>query len=356
MKIAHVVDSMEVGGAETLVAQMCRKQREGGDAPAVFALDVLGPIGRQLCDEGFEVLSHLGGGLATGLLRITGALRRFGPDVVHLHNPTPTTYGALPARLAGAKKVISTRHSLVAPPIDRLAEFKYALAGRLCDHIVGICEATVRNLKSVQPGLAARTSCIYNGAAGLTLSVDAQGRTDNEEVLVFVGRLAPVKNLPLLVKAFARAADEASQLRLWIVGDGSERRALESLAAQLSLSRKVVFWGEQSDVAPFISAANALVMSSHSEGLPVSLLESFSLGVPAIVTDVGGMAEVVRLSGGGLVVPPGDSEQMAAAMVQLSVDEELRRRLSSLANAAFVEKFSLQTMVDAYMTLYDPRD
>ena len=72
--------------------------------------------------------------------------------------------------------------------------------------------------------------------------------------------------------------------------------AMERLAAELGIAGQVTFWGQQLDVAPFFSAADAFIMSSRSEGLPVSLLQAFSLGLPAIVTDVGGMAEVVRLA------------------------------------------------------------
>ena len=77
---------------------------------------------------------------------------------------------------------------------------------------------------------------------------------------------------------------------------------MERLAAELGIAGQVTFWGQQLDVAPFFSAADAFIMSSRSEGLPVSLLQAFSLGLPAIVTDVGGMAEVVRLAQAGFTV------------------------------------------------------
>ncbi len=119
---------------------------------------------------------------------------------------------------------------------------------------------------------------------------------------MFVGRLAAVKNHPLLLRAFSAAIEKRPDLRLWMVGDGPERGALEALTAELGVAGQVKFWGQQLDVAPFFSAADAFIMSSRSEGLPMSLLQAFSLGVPAIVTDVGGMAEVVRLAQAGMTV------------------------------------------------------
>ena len=114
----------------------------------------------------------------------------------------------------------------------------------------------------------------------------------------------------------------------------------------------MTFWGQQLDVAPFFSAADAFIMSSKSEGLPMSLLQAFSLGLPAIVTDVGGMAEVVRLAKAGYTVSATDPAEMAAAILRLADSDAEREQFSANAEAAFHSRFTLQTMVDAYMDLY----
>ncbi len=131
MKIVHVVDSMEVGGAETLVAQMCRLQREQGHDPQVYAIAKLGALGERMRAEGFRVEAEVGRKLIDSTLGFLRLFRAFRPDVVHLHNPTPTIYAAPAARLAGAASVISTRHSLVAPPRNHVMERKYALRGTI---------------------------------------------------------------------------------------------------------------------------------------------------------------------------------------------------------------------------------
>jgi glycosyltransferase involved in cell wall biosynthesis len=141
-------------------------------------------------------------------------------------------------------------------------------------------------------------------------------------------------------------------LQLWMVGDGSERKTLEDLAAALGIAQHVTFWGQQLDVARYFSVADAFVMSSSSEGLPMSLLQGFSLGVPAIVTDVGGMAEVVRLANAGYAVSPTDPADMAAAILRMARGGSEREQFSKNAEAAFHSRFTLETMVDAYMDLY----
>ena len=114
---------------------------------------------------------------------------------------------------------------------------------------------------------------------------------------------------------------------------------MESLAAELGIVGQVTFWGQQLDVAPFFSAADAFIMSSRSEGLPISLLQAFSMGLPAIVTDVGGMAEVVRLAQAGFTVSAADPAEMAAAILRWLQHAE-REQFSANAESAFHAQFT----------------
>jgi len=352
MKIAHVVDSMDVGGAETLVLQMCRLQRTQGHDPRVYAIAGLGPLGEQMRREGFVVEAEIGLHLQDSLRRFYRIFRTFQPDVVHAHNPTPTIYAAIAARLAGVASIVSTRHSLVAPPHRLIAELKYAVAALCCNWIVGICDATTNNLRNIPILPPRKIVRVYNGAVALQ-------RVDREcwprksgFTLLYLGRLVPVKNLALLLRAFHVALSAMPELQLWIVGDGSERRALENLASELNIASQVTFWGQQLDVAPFLCAADTFIMSSLSEGLPMSLLQAFSLGLPAIVTDVGGMAEVVRLAEAGYAVPAGKAEEIASAITRLASNIEDRERFSMAAERSFSSLFTLETMVKAYEELY----
>ncbi|MGD0740570.1 MAG: glycosyltransferase [Terracidiphilus sp.] len=352
MKIAHVVDSLEIGGAEMLVSQMCRLQRGQGHDPCVYAVAALGALGERMQKEGFFLQPNVGRHLLDATRNFFRIFKESGPDVVHVHNPTPTIYAAIAARMAGVPSIVSTRHSLVSPPRKTVEELKYAMAARSCDWIVGICEATVANLKSMHTVSARKIVHVYNGATPLKRTAKDDWPRKNGFTLVYVGRLEPVKNHALLLNAFRGALASMPDLRLWMVGDGSERGAMERLAAELGIVNQVTFWGQQLDVATFFSAADAFIMSSKSEGLPVSLLEAFSLGLPAIVTDVGGMAEVVRLAEAGLIVSATDPAKMGAAILRLAGSDAARERFSVNGEAAFHSRFTLQTMADAYMELY----
>lgn len=352
MKIVHVVDSMEVGGAETLVGQMCRLQREQGHEPQVYAIAKLGALGKRMQAEGFRVEAEVGKHLIDSSLGFLKLFRGFRPDVVHLHNPTPTIYAAPAARLAGAASVISTRHSLVAPPRNQVMERKYAFAARFCDWVVGICDATVDNVREAGSAPVSKIVRIYNGTVPVMAQPEEQRPAKKGFTLLFVGRLEQVKNLPFLLEAVRDAVAEDAGIQLWVVGDGTQRTALEQRSRELGLQSNVTFWGQQLDVARFFSAADVFMMSSVSEGLPMSLLQAFSIGLPAIVTDVGGMAEVVRFADGGMVVPLTESRAMTAAILRLAQSGEDRQRFSANARAAFQAHFTLGAMVDAYMKLY----
>lgn len=352
MKIVHVVDSMEVGGAETLVSQMCLLQREQGHDVAVYAVKALGAVGEQMRVEGFKVLANVGRHLPDSTWNFYRLFREARPDVVHSHNPTPTIYAALAARLAGTASIISTRHSLVAPPHDRVAESKYSAAARFCDWIVGICDATSENLKNLGTIPPHKIRRVYNGVAPLRQPALEELPAKSGFTLVFVGRLQPVKNLFLLLNAFQIAHAAAPNLRLWIVGDGNERVPLERLAAELQISNQITFFGQQLDVAPYYFAADTFIMSSKSEGLPLSLLQAMSSGLPVIVPDVGGMPEVVRLTDAGYVVPAAEPAAMSQAMLRMANSVAERQLFAKNSKAAFHSGFSLQTMVHAYMHLY----
>ena len=352
MKIAHVVDSMQVGGAETLVRQMCHLQREQGHEPEVYAVAALGALGERMRSEGFRVEANVGRHLADSSRHFLELFRSSRPEVVHLHNPTPTIYAAPAARLAGVASIVSTRHSLVAPPRNLTMERKYKVAAMFCDWVVGICEATTSNIRDAGNAPDRKIVTVYNGAVPVVPPPSDERPAKSGFTLLYVGRLEPVKNLQFLLNGFRAAIAEVPGMQLWVVGDGTERRRLEEAADELGIRPNVTFWGQQMDVAPFFASADAFVMSSVSEGLPMSLLQALSSGLPAVVTDVGGMAEVVRLAQAGITVPLDSAQSMAEALVRLATQPNERGDFANNAEAAFHAHFTLPVMVERYSQLY----
>ncbi len=352
MKIVHVVYSLEMGGAEILVAQLCRLQRANGHDASVIAYSNLGALGEMLVADGIPVLVLGEAPFLKTFRRFWTELKKLRPEVVHCHNPAPTLQAAIPAKLAGALRIISTRHSLVAPPHDMKEERVFNFMARFCDWVVGICDATCDNLRTIPGARNKRIVRVYNGVDPMEQASPEEWPEKRGFTLLFVGRLAPIKSLHTLIRAAVLAAPRVPGLQLWIVGHGHERQRLENLVKELGAEALVTFWGERLDVAGFFSVADVYCMSSISEGLPMSLLQAMSIGLPAIVTDVGGMAEVVKNAHAGFTTPVGDSEAMADAIVQMAGDEKRRTIFSENAQTAYGELFTLERMDAAYMELY----
>ena len=349
MKIVHAVYSLEMGGAEVLVGQLCRIQRAQGHEVSILAYSRLGVLGEALRDEGFSI--HVPGEahpLMT-MWRYLRIFRRQRPDVVHCHNVAPTTHAAIPAFAAGVPAVISTRHRLELFPYNWKEEAQFNIMGWFCTWVTGICEITCVNIRKGPFARKSRIVLVYNGTT--PVSRVAAPPEKRGFTLLFVGRLVREKAIDTLIRAMALIPREKG-LDLWIVGDGQARAELEALARELTVQDRVRFWGQQTGTAPFFSAADAFVMSSISEGLPMSLLQSMSLGTPAIVTDVDGMGEVLRLTGGGLLVPVGDPEAFAQSLLRLAGDPGLQRELSARAGEAYRSRFTLEKMNEGYMALY----
>jgi glycosyltransferase involved in cell wall biosynthesis len=354
MRIVHAVYSLKMGGAEVIIAQLARLHRAQGHDVRVVTYAELGVIGEEMVRDGFEVRVLGETNPLFAMARYFRAFAELEPDVVHCHNVASTIQAALPARLAGVPSVVTTRHRVELNPYNRGFEAKYNLASRFCHAITGICQVTC-DAVAIGP-FAARNKIVlvYNGTSEVP-------RTDFSHLgkrgftLLFVGRLVKEKDLGTLIDAVAIARATVIDLDCWIVGRGLDRDALEARARNLGVADSVRFWGLRTDTAPFFSAADAFVMSSISEGLPMSLLQSMSLGTPSILTDVDGMGEVLRLTQSGLLTPVRDPNAFADAIIRLATDSALHAELSARSRSEYEKRFTLDCMSEHYLKLYrDP--
>jgi len=352
MRIVHLAENLEVGGAEKLITLLCRWQREQGHEASVHCLYSLGPLGKELRREAFEVLVHDAAGIGGRPASVYRRIKERKPDVVHCHNATAAILGAPPARAAGAKTVIVTRHGIVSPPYLMRREIKFAAASRFCDWIVAVCDQARRNLTRAPFAASNKIVRIYNGAHAPHVN-GSPFPTKSGFTLLHVGRLSPAKDQQTLLRAFAVAKNKIPDLQLWMVGGGSLRAKLEAVARETGTSGSVTFFGEQADVAPFFAAADAFVLSSISEGVPVSLLEALASSLPAIVTEVGGMSEVARLSDATMTAPPSDPEALALAIEKMANARDRFAYLRRSAQECYLANFTLDRMGREYLALYD---
>ena len=178
----------------------------------------------------------------------------------------------------------------------------------------------------------------------------AGGAHSGPSRLVTVGRLQAPKDAITLVRALA--AVHGSPFETVVVGDGPDRPAVEEEVRRLGLERAVELVGERDDVPELLATADLFVLSSRSEGLPLSILEAMAAGLPVVASRVGGIPEVVVDGETGLLVPPGDPQRLADAVERLLADPSLRRRLGEAGRRRVAEHFDLASVQRAHLDLY----
>jgi glycosyltransferase involved in cell wall biosynthesis len=196
-----------------------------------------------------------------------------------------------------------------------------------------------------------RTVVIHNG---VPLDVPRRPSRDTTPVtLLSVGRLRAPKDFLTLVRAMAALEPGSAGLR--IAGDGPERAALADEVARLGLESTVELLGTRTDVAELLAGADVFVLSSDSEGLPMSVLEAMAAGLPVVASAVGGVPEAVRDGETGTLVPPGDSAALAHALRRLVSDPALRDRLGEAGRRRVEREFSLERFEREHLDLYRKR-
>lgn len=163
--------------------------------------------------------------------------------------------------------------------------------------------------------------------------------------LMFVGRLAAVKGVPVLLQALADARRTRPDLTLTLVGDGPDRAGLETQAQALDLAGAVTFTGykSQSEVADLLACHDALVLPSFAEGVPVVLMEAMAARMPVIATAVGGVSELVEDGVTGCLVAPGDGAALTRAILKVIADSTLRQHMGDAGRAKVEAQFTART-------------
>ncbi|MBW4420225.1 MAG: glycosyltransferase family 4 protein [Myxacorys californica WJT36-NPBG1] len=165
--------------------------------------------------------------------------------------------------------------------------------------------------------------------------------------LLYVGRLAVVKGLPILLESLAKLKSAHADLALTVVGDGPDRVQLEQMTQELGLSEHVRFVGyqSQSEVRQHMQQTDIFVMSSFAEGVPVVLMEAMAAGVPVIATRIAGVGELVEDGVSGYLVPPGDTESLGDRIEALMTDTEARSRFGKAGREKVEQEFNIHLEV-----------
>jgi len=174
----------------------------------------------------------------------------------------------------------------------------------------------------------------------------------DELILGYVGNLREVKDHHTLILSFNRISSLFPQAKLLIVGDGELKPNLVKLCVELGLENKVLFLGHREDVHSLLNLMDIFVLSSHSEGCSISILEAMASEKPVVATRVGGNPELILEGKTGFLVPSAEPEKLAEKIIFLLKDEKLRRKMGEEGKKRVKEKFSLEGMLKKYEELY----
>lgn len=352
-----------VGGIQTHVLQLGRKLAERGVEVHVLTRHLPGLLREEVMDgvhvhrvgngdapRGIRAASYLFGALGA-MLRLRHRI-----DVLHAHQLFAPAAVALAGRALSRKPLLMNphNHGEVAFLEERgfFGSLLLSAVRAASDAFISICRPIREELQRV--GVAAeRIHDIGNGVDTARfrpapprerLELRRALGLPEGRLVVYAGRLAREKGLDLLLAAWPSLAAGA---QLCIVGEGPERAALEAQAAGL---RGIRFHGPVTDVAPVLRAADAFVLPSRAEGLPVALLEGMSSGLASVATAVGGIPEIIEDGHNGLLVPPEDPGALARALHRALGPEGAG--LGQVARARIVQSYSIDAVADRVLGLY----
>jgi glycosyltransferase involved in cell wall biosynthesis len=342
----------EIGGAESQVLLLAVELTRRGWRISVIALSGSGgTASARLSIAGVDYVSlrmRRGWFDPRGWVRYLDWAASNQPSVVHSHLPHATWFARWVRPLSPVRVVIDTIHTSNTGPIGR--RLGYRLSDWLSDRVTCVSESVANAATSAKMVSHDKLIILPNG---VRLPPSIPNRRDEEHspfLWIAVGRLAPVKDYPTLFRAFATLRGSP---RLVIAGAGPEEIALRDLAVNLGIEERVEFAGYRLDIHSLLVKADAFVLSSLWEGLPVSVLEAQAAGLPVVATDAAGTREAVLAGQSGLLVPVGGSAALSSAMNQImDSPREMRRSMGDCGKQFIQQRFSLAAVADRWEALY----
>ena len=350
LRLTVYTDAVALGGAEQSVRHLLTYL---GDHVTASVLGVNGAVVDWIASArpgtATRVVRPVAGKFAAGAIaEHARAIRELRPDVFHanLRTTFACRYGIALALVAPGVRVIAVEQ-LPTPAATSLQRLHKRLASRRLAAHVAVGERAARMTEEIVGVPQGSVRTIYNGVPVVPLR--PRERTVEGPVVGLIGRIAYQKGFDVFVRAL-RPLDGVTGV---LVGDGSQRAELETLADRLGVSERLDITGWQEDARSYLSTFDVYCLPSRFEGFPLAMVEAMLAGLPIVASDVGSVAEAIEDGETGLLVPPGDEHALEAALRRVLDDRELATRLGERARALATDRFTTDRMVQAFEDLYD---
>lgn len=364
MKILQVIGGGEKGGSRSHIVELCKGLAQAGHTTEIicFMEDAVAASAREenipLVVIPMKNIFDL-----RAVEKLKDYIRERQPDLVHTHGVRANFIGRLGGKAAGVP-VVTTVHSSIyqdySTPLKKLLYHRIEkLTRKYTYRFIAVAGSLKKELEG--DGISGeKIDVVYNGISPDFVK-EIQGPSLKEElgvpeetpVIITIGRMEPVKNQEMFLKVCAFLKERGRAFHGVIVGDGPLSGSLKSSAATLGLEGRVSFLGFRKDIFRLLSGSDIFLLTSRMEGLPITLLEAMAAGIPVLVTNVGGMPEVMRLAKNGWTFEEGNVKECGEKVTVLLENPGLRRQMASLGQAALGKYFSHQAFMANTVAVYE---
>jgi glycosyltransferase involved in cell wall biosynthesis len=286
-------------------------------------------------------------------------------DVLHTHSSKAGFSGRIAAAIVGLPKVVHTPHTLAfqAKGCSTFQKWLYRImehfAGEYTHTLIALSGKQKERFVSEELKNESRIKVIYNGVAIQHPDSEQSDKlraslclAETEKIVGFVGRLTEQKGLSELLQIAKQVCETDFRVTFLLLGEGSERLRLQTELKELGLTERVRLLGHRTDIMPFYSIFDLLLMTSHYEGLPYAVLEAMSAATPVVAFDLPELRPAIKHEVTGILVPFGDCSTAADSVLHLLNFEEKRWAMGSNARELIRESFSTESCVAAHEKIY----
>jgi glycosyltransferase involved in cell wall biosynthesis len=358
MKVLFIGPNLGAGGAERQWSILLPGLRRLGYDARLIALDGGGPFAESLQRGGvpLEIMNMRHQADIRPLLR-SAALRKFVPDAVVSRGVSGLYIGLAVAQFRHARHIFN-EHRQVGLPLSRRREAMVRLIGRRVDLVVAVTaeQAGMWLDRGYPPD---RVVVVPNGVEAPDMAESSAsirrelGLPESAVVAALVAGMRPEKRIPDFVRAVLRVREVHPELVGVVVGEGSERSAIETAARGDAGIRLL---GQRGDVPRILKAADIFVLASEYEAAPMAILEAMAAGLPVIATATGGIDQMVQHGTTGLLVAPRAPEELASRLAELAGDAELRQVMGRAGARRHREAGGAEAMINGYARILGATD
>ena len=360
-RVSIVLTELRAGGAERVVMHLSRQFVQWGIATQVICLGQAGALADEVRSGGAEVvaINSTRGFDFRSLWRLRAVLREARPDVINVHDRASLPYVQLANRFAGRRPVVFSGHGLLLKDNGRLRD---RIFGRRLDMLTAVSQTAADEYRRIftwrdEAMVISNGVPVVDRCPALREKIRAEmGIGEETFAFLAVGNIKPEKGYDDLIEAADYLNRNTNRkFNVWIAGAFSNKEyanRLEGRVRELTLSGCVRFLGYRSDTMALYLAADAFVLSSRKEALPMVLLEAMSSALPVVATRVGGVGDVVEDHQSGLMVSPFRPVELAEAMKEVLAGQGWSLTMAQAGRRRVVQDFGVEKMADQYLQAY----